>query len=119
MPLPGALIRSTARLIASMCGATSVKKLLPASLSWMPLCARSSSVRPTNCSSAWIRRVSAGDDSASASAAALSDPSRATDTNAWIDPTGGSLRMSALSLRLWCSATGNIYGPEIVPPERE
>src|SRR3954469_12110319 len=47
-------------------------------------------------SSACTRRLSAGDESASSSAAALIEPSRATCTNASIAVRGGNLRIPDL-----------------------
>jgi hypothetical protein len=57
-------------------------------------------------SSDWMRRVSAGEDKASASAAAFTEPRRATWTKASIAVRGGSLRISARPLQLaLCTAT--------------
>src|SRR5689334_18036840 len=50
-----------------------------------------------------MRRVSAGEERARESAAALIVPRRATATNACIDPTGGSLRTLRAPLIVHCS----------------
>ncbi len=101
--LGGVLTRSTASARASTCGSISARKALPRLLSSTELCWRSNSGAPTNCSSDWMRRVSAGEERAKVSAAAFSEPSRATATNACIDPTGGSLRTAIDLLIVQCT----------------
>src|SRR5690606_1642095 len=55
--------------------------------------------RPMNRSSDWTRRLSAGEDSASSSAAALTEPSRATWTKASMAVSGGRRRIGAFLVR--------------------
>ena len=69
--------RSIASPSSSSAGPISASSRSPSGLSWTAWWRRSNRGRPTWRSSAWMRRVRAGEDKASASAAALTEPSRA------------------------------------------
>ena len=66
--------RSIASAGESMAGAISAISRSPSGLRVTAWCRRSNKGRPMNRSSAWMRLVSAGEESASASAAALTEP---------------------------------------------
>ena len=103
---------SIASLNISSAGAILSNSFSPSAFSTMAWWRRSNRGMPTKRSSAWTRRLSAGEDKESFSAAALTDPSRATCTKASMDVRGGSRRTryflleslsNSLNSRVWPS----------------
>ncbi len=99
----------------SSIGAIWPSRRSPSAFSTIAWWRRSNSGRPMKRSRLCTRRLSAGADSASSVAAAFTDPSRATCTNASMAPSGGNLRIAVLprpsvaSTNADCAIVSNVF----------